>query len=72
VTESPYPRLMELLEEIRVLAQEKVQEIERLRTQHENLSRECLGQYELMSAERERLLVEAADLRAEIARLVRK
>jgi len=42
---------MELLEEIRALAQEKVQEIERLR------------------ADQSRLLVEAADLRAEIARL---
>jgi chromosome segregation ATPase len=36
-------------------------EVERLVMQHENLSRECLGQYELMSAEVERLKEEMAE-----------
>lgn len=51
MTESPYPRLVALLEEIRVLAQEKAIEIDKLRADHS------------------RLLEEAADLRAEVARL---
>jgi len=37
-------------------------EVERLVMQHENLSRECLGQYELMSAEVERLQAKVDDL----------